>query len=310
MKSLPIDTIVKVKEYGIGIIVDVLYSSKLYRVSFQGEEHLIRFNDVIPYEDVNKKSSVKEISKCIYSNNKRKVIEKPHIRTNKPSTIESGDFVYNHIYGHGLVIRRIGDEDLFDCKFGKKRIHLKSEYLTKEDYVTSNNFYRTSPVQTKKPAIRNRGISHNLTRTNATLATNNEIGSVKYSKYAMTGDASNPANRQNTNYNNPKSSSEKTTSKPYQKKLMVKFPNGTIICNDDLEDTYIDALWEFDPDSIILNRICFNGISIITSENTKDGRVQVGVNQWAYVPTLITNIKKVLEIISTTLNIEVEIHEI
>ena len=36
MKSLPIDTIVKVKEYGIGIIVDVLYSSKLYRVSFQG----------------------------------------------------------------------------------------------------------------------------------------------------------------------------------------------------------------------------------------------------------------------------------
>ena len=102
------------------------------------------------------------------------------------------------------------------------------QFETKEDYITSNYFYRTSPVQT----------------------------------------------------------------------------------NDDLEDTYIDALWEFDPDSIILNRICFNGISIITSENTKDGRVQVGVNQWAYVPTLITNIKKVLEIISKTLNIEVEIHEI
>ena len=228
MKSLPIDTIVKVKEYGIGIIVDVLYSSKLYRISFQGEEYLIRFNDAIPYENIDKKGSEKEISKSINSNNKRKVIEKPQERINKPSTIESGDFVYNHIYGHGLVIRKIGDEDLFDCKFGKIRIYLKSEYLTKEDYVTSNNFYRTSPVQT----------------------------------------------------------------------------------NDDLEYTYIDALWEFDPDSIILNRICFNGISIITSENTKDGRVQVGVNQWAYVPTLITNIKKVLEIISTTLNIEVEIHEI
>lgn len=102
------------------------------------------------------------------------------------------------------------------------------QFETKEDYITSNYFYRTSPVQT----------------------------------------------------------------------------------NDDLEDTYIDALWKFDPDSIILNRICFNGISIITSENTKDGRVQVGVNQWAYVPTLITNIKKVLEIISKTLNIEMEIHEI
>ena len=127
-----------------------------------------------------------------------------------------------------LTSRHSCEDPLFDCKFGKTRIYLKSEYLTKEDYVTSNNFYRTSPVQT----------------------------------------------------------------------------------NDDLEYTYIDALWEFDPDSIILNRICFNGISIITSENTKDGRVQVGVNQWAYVPTLITNIKKVLEIISTTLNIEVEIHEI
>ena len=128
MKSLPIDTIVKVKEYGIGIIVDVLYSSKLYRISFQGEEYLIRFNDAIPYENIDKKSSEKEISKSINSNNKRKVIEKPQERINKPSTIESGDFVYNHIYGHGLVIRRIGDEDLFDCKFGKIRIYLKSEY--------------------------------------------------------------------------------------------------------------------------------------------------------------------------------------
>ena len=260
MKSLPIDTKVKVKEYGIGIIVDVLYSSKLYRISFQGEEYLIRFNDAIPYENIDKKSSEKEISKPINSNNKRKVIEKPQEKINKPSTIESGDFVYNRIYGHGLVIRKIGDEDLFDCKFGKTRIYLKSEYLTKEDYVTSNNSYRTSPVHTKKPAIRNRGISHNLTKTSATRATNNEIGAVKYSKYALTGNASNPANRQYTNYNNSKSSSEKTTSKPYQKKLMVKFPivkvkeysigiivdvlyssklmvkfpNGTIICNDNV----------------------------------------------------------------------------
>ena len=310
MKSLPIDTKVKVKEYGIGIIVDVLYSSKLYRISFQGEEYLIRFNDAIPYENIDKKSSEKERSKCRYSNNKREAIQKTYERIDKQNTIESGDFVYSRVYGHGVVIRKVGDEDLFDCKFGKIRIYLKSEYLTKEDYVSSNNFYRTSPVQTKKPTIRNRGISHNRTKTNATLATNNKIGVVKHSKYALTGNASNPANRQYTNYYNSKSSSEKTTSKPYKKKLMVKFPNGTIICNDNVEDTYIDALWEFDPDSIILNRICFNGISIITSENTKDGRVQVGVNQWAYVPTLITNIKKVLEIISTTLNIEVEIHEI
>ena len=43
MDHLPIDTIVKVNGYGIGIIVDVLYSSKLYRVSFQGEKYLISF---------------------------------------------------------------------------------------------------------------------------------------------------------------------------------------------------------------------------------------------------------------------------
>ena len=90
---------------------------------------------------------------------------------------------------------------------------------------------------------------------------------------------------------------------------MVKFPNGTIISNDDIEETYIDALWEFDPDSIMLNHINFNGISIITSKNTKDGRVQVGVNQWAYVPSQTMNIIKVLENISKALNIEIEIHE-
>ena len=126
----------------------------------------------------------------------------------------------------------------------------------------------------------------------------------------MTGNASNPANRQDTNVYISKYAAESTTSKPTQKKLIVKFPDGTIISNDDAEETYIDALWEFDPDSIMLNHICFNGVSIITSENTKDGRVQVGVNQWAYVPSLTTNIKRVLEIISKALNIEVEIHEI
>lgn len=40
MKSLPIDTIVKVKEYGIGIIVDVLYSSKLYRISLLSTKNI------------------------------------------------------------------------------------------------------------------------------------------------------------------------------------------------------------------------------------------------------------------------------
>lgn len=32
MKSLPIDTIVKVKGYGIGIIIDELYSSKQKKI--------------------------------------------------------------------------------------------------------------------------------------------------------------------------------------------------------------------------------------------------------------------------------------
>ena len=50
MKTLPIDTIVKVNGYGIGIIVDVLYSSKLYRVSFQGKEYLLSFSQVVPEE--------------------------------------------------------------------------------------------------------------------------------------------------------------------------------------------------------------------------------------------------------------------
>ena len=310
MEHLPIDTIVKVNGYGIGIIIDVLYSSKLYRVSFQGEKYLISFYDVIPYEDMDKKSCVKETSKCRKYNNKLELTKKTHESIDKPNVIESGDFVYSRVYGHGLVIRKVGDEDLFDCKFGKIRIYLKSEYLTKEDYDPSNISYRTSPVQAKRPTVRNKGITHKYTTKNTIPSPNIKTGAIKHSKYALTGNASNPANRQDTNVYISKYSSESTLTKPTQKKLMVKFPDGTIISNDDAEETYIDALWEFDPDSIMLNHICFNGVSIITSENTKDGRVQVGVNQWAYVPSLTTNIKRVLEIISKTLNIEVEIHEI
>ena len=310
MKTLPIDTIVTVNGYGIGIIIDVLYSSELYRVSFQGKQHLISFYDVIPYENGVKTSSVKERSKCRYSNNKREAIQKTHERIDKQNTIESGDFVYSRVYGHGVVIRKVGDEDLFDCKFGKIRIYLKSEYLTKEDYAPSNNSYRTSSVQAKNPTVKNKGITHKYTTKNTTLTTNDKIGTFQHSKYALTGNASNPANRQGINYNISKYSAESTTSKLTQKKLMVKFPDGTIISNDDVEETYIDALWEFNPDSIMLNHICFDGISIITSKNTRDERVQVGVNQWAYVPSLSTNIIKVLETISKALNIEVEIHEI
>lgn len=155
MKTLPIDTIVTVNGYGVGIIIDVLYSSELYRVSFQGKKHLISFSDVIPYENMDKTSSVKERSKCRYSNNKREVIQKTYERIDKQNTIESGDFVYSRVYGHGVVIRKIGDEDLFDCKFGKIRIYLKSEYLTKEDYAPSNNSYKS--VQAKKPTVRNKG---------------------------------------------------------------------------------------------------------------------------------------------------------
>ena len=308
MKTLPIDTIVTVNGYGIGIIIDVLYSSELYRVSFQGKQHLISFYDVIPYENGVKTSSVKERSKCRNTDNKREVIQKSYECTDKRNTIESGDFVYSRVYGHGVVIRKVGDKDLFDCKFGKIRIYLKSEYLTKEDYAPSNNSYR--PVQAKKPTFRNKGITHNYTTKDTTLSTNDKIGTFQHTKYALTGNASNPANRQGINYYISKYSAESTTSQPTQKKLMVKFPDGTIISNDDAEETYIDALWEFDPDSIMLNHICYNGISIITSKNTRGERVQVGVNQWAYVPSLSTNIIKVLETISKALNIEVEIHEI
>lgn len=126
----------------------------------------------------------------------------------------------------------------------------------------------------------------------------------------MIGNASNPANRQESSTNICKSTAEVSPPKPSQKRLMIKFPDGTIISNDDIEETYIDALWELDPDSIMLNNISFNGISIITSKNTRGGRVQVGINQWAYVPSLTMDIIKVLETISKALNIDIEIHEI
>lgn len=281
MNTLPIDTIVNVKGYGIGIIVDVFYSSELYSVSFQGKKHLINFNDVIPKE--------KEEN------------------YDKRNTIKSGDFVSNRIYGHGVVIRKIGEGDLLDCKFGKLRVCIKSEYLTKEKYSQSNFPQRTSTKQTEKPIVKYKGISHNYTTKNSTLTNSNTTGSFRHSKYALTGNASNPLNRQDTSVCVSKLSDKSTISKPSKKKLIVKFPDGTIISNDDAVETYIDALWEFNPDSIMLNHISFNGISIITSKNAKGGRVQVGVNQWAYIPTSVEEKKNLLVSICKQLNINCEI---
>ena len=102
----------------------------------------------------------------------------------------------------------------------------------------------------------------------------------------------------------------RTKLKSNHNNILVKFRNGTTISNDNAEETYIDALWEFDPDSIMLNHLSYKGVSIITPQNTKDGRVQVGVEQWGYIPSTSKDMIKVLETISEALKIDVEICEI
>ena len=305
------------KKYGSGIILSKEKGNNLYRAKFDDGIYFISVKNII-FTDSKESESM--------NNNGKKLQDTKQLQ--QQSKIDSGDFVFHKDFGSGLVIRKVENDTKVDVKFGRRRIILDPNELHITDYK-SKDFSYDCFINKKKLAttVRQKDIFVPGERVyHQTYGQGTIIGKVKdgYMYSVMFGDTNiyvleKSLCRDNNDIKGVKDThliqknrdtTNRTKLKSNHNNILVKFRNGTTISNDNAEETYIDALWEFDPDSIMLNHLSYKGVSIITPQNTKDGRVQVGVEQWAYIPSTSKDMIKVLETISEALKIDVEISEI
>ena len=305
------------KKYGTGIILSKEKGNNLYRAKFDDGIYFISGKNII-FTDSKESESM---------NIKGKKLKDTRQLQQQPK-IDSGDFVFHKDFGSGLVIRKVENGTKVDVKFGRQRIILAPNELQITDYKSqdiSNNYFinkkkQATAIRQKKDFLPGEQVYHQA-YGHGTIIEKVKDG---YMYSVMFGDTKiyvleKSLSRDNNDIKEIKDKpliqkNRETTngilSNSKHKNILVRFSNGTTISNDNAEETYIDALWEFDPDSIMLNHISYKGISIITPHNTKDGRVQVGVEQWAYIPSTSNDMIKVLHTISEALKIEVEIREI
>lgn len=305
------------KKYGTGIILSKEKGKNLYRAKFDDGIYFISVKNII-FTGSKESESM--------NNNGKNLQDTKQLQ--QQSKIDSGDFVFHKDFGSGLVIRKVENGIKVDVKFGRQRVILDPNELHITDYKSkdsSNDCF----INKKKQAttIRQKDVFLPGERVyHQTYGQGTIIGKVKdgYMYSVMFGDTNiyvleKSLSRDNNDIEEVKDkhliqkigdTTNRSLLKSNHNNILVKFRNGTTISNDNAEETYIDALWEFDPDSIMLNHLSYKGVLIITPQNTKDGRVQVGVEQWAYIPSTSKDMIKVLKTISEALKIDVEICEI
>ena len=90
-------------------------------------------------------------------------------------------------------------------------------------------------------------------------------------------------------------------------KLLVKFPDGEYIANENALDTYLEAIWKFGIDNIMRKHLTWGKTDLITTRKVAISQVQVGENRWTIVPSTTKDKAKVLRVIGVMLRIPLEI---
>lgn len=99
----------------------------------------------------------------------------------------------------------------------------------------------------------------------------------------------------------------KATVKRPQNKLLVKFPDGEFVANENSLDTFLECVWKLGLAEISRRPIECNGNPLITSYKDNNKRIQVDANKWIYVPATTKERARLLRIIALFLHIKLEI---
>lgn len=89
--------------------------------------------------------------------------------------------------------------------------------------------------------------------------------------------------------------------------LLVIFPDGEYIANQNPIDTFLQCLWKIGIEVIMRKGIEWSGNPLITSYQANNRQVQVDANRWATIPNTTKEKAKLLKVIALHLRLDIEI---
>ena len=90
-------------------------------------------------------------------------------------------------------------------------------------------------------------------------------------------------------------------------RLMVKFPDGTCICEANPVDTFVHTIEKVGIEMLIRKGTLYSGKPLITSTKQYNGQIEIGKKQWLMIPPQTKDKLKTLKIISATLRLNLEV---
>ena len=107
-------------------------------------------------------------------------------------------------------------------------------------------------------------------------------------------------------------SEEKVVQKPKKRdnKLLVKFPDGEFVGEDNPIDTFLQTIWKIGIDEIMRKEIAYSGKPLITLSKQYNGQVEVGKNRWLMIPPQTKDKYKMLRVISSLMRLNLEVNMI
>lgn len=89
--------------------------------------------------------------------------------------------------------------------------------------------------------------------------------------------------------------------------LMVKFPDGEYIANENSIDTFTQTIWQIGIEEIMRKGLEWNGNHLITMRKSHNAQVQIGTDRWLTIPNSTKDRAKLLRVIALHMRIKLEV---
>ena len=90
-------------------------------------------------------------------------------------------------------------------------------------------------------------------------------------------------------------------------RLMVKFPDGSCICDANPVDTFVHTIEKVGVDLLMRKESQYSGKPLITSTKQYNGQIEIAEKRWLTIPPQTKDKLKTLKIISATLRLNLEV---
>ena len=90
-------------------------------------------------------------------------------------------------------------------------------------------------------------------------------------------------------------------------RLMVKFLDGTYICDANPVDTFVHAIEKIGAETLMRKGTQYSGKPLITPIKQYNGQIEIGDKRWLMIPPQTKDKLKTLKIISATMHLNLEI---